>query len=171
MDFSELIKIRYSCRKFAKRAVEREKIEKILEAGRIAPTAVNFQPQRILVLTDTEQLKKVGECTKYSFDAPLNFLVCYDKNVSWKRGDGKDFGDIDASIAATHMMLQAAELGIGSTWVGAFNPIKARELFKIPENYEIMGFFPMGYPAEDAKPAPQHEKRADLSELVFYNEF
>lgn len=172
MEFLELAKSRYSCRKFLEKPVEQEKIDKILEAGRIAPTAVNFQPQRILVLTDKEKLKKVCECTKYSFNAPLNFIVCYDKEESWKRGyDGKDHGDIDASIIASHMMLEAWELGIGSTWVGSFNPKKAAEIFGIPENYEITAFLPMGYPAEDSKPAPMHEKRLDIKDIADYNNF
>ncbi len=171
MNFTELAKCRYSCRKFSDREVEQEKIEHILEAGNLAPTGCNLQPQRILVLNDKAQLEKVKECTRFGFDAPLNFLICFDKSVSYKRGDGKEFGEIDASIVATHMILKAAELGIGSTWVGAFNPIKTREIFNVPENFEIMGFFPMGYPAEDAKPASFHESRKPLSETVFYNKF
>lgn len=171
MNFTELAKCRYSCRKFSDREIEKEKIEHILEAGNLAPTACNLQPQRILVLNDKAQLEKVKECTRFGFDAPLNFLICFDKSVSYKRGDGKEFGEIDVSIVATHMILKATELGIGSTWVGAFNPIKTREVFNVPESFEIMGFFPMGYPAEDAKPASFHESRKPLSETVFYNKF
>ncbi len=119
MDFLELAKQRYSVRKFCDKKIEQDKIDLILEAGRIAPTAVNYQPQRILVLDNQQSLDKLGECTPYRFQETLALLVYYDQTVSWKRKyDNKDSGEIDASIVATHMMLQAASLGIGSTWSG-----------------------------------------------------
>ena len=85
MDFLELAKSRYSCRSFLDKEVENEKVLKILEAGRVAPTAVNYQPQRILVLQEKEELEKLSECTRYGWNAPLIMIVCYDKNISWKR--------------------------------------------------------------------------------------
>jgi nitroreductase len=169
MDFNELAKKRYSCRKFSEKPVEREKINYILEAARLSPTAVNYQPQRIYVLESKESLAKVGECTKYGFDAPLNFLVCYDRNESWKRGyDGADFGQVDAAIVITHMILAAAEQGIGSTWVGSFDPAKAAELFSLPENIIPAALVPMGYPAEAARPSHLHEKRKELNKTVVF---
>lgn len=172
MDFSELAKNRFSLRKFSDKAVEQEKIDIILEAARVAPTAVNFQPQKILVLTDKDALGKVNACTKFGFDAPLNFLICYDSSVSWKRGnDGKEEGDIDAAIVTTHMMLAAASVGLGTTWVGSFNPDDVREQFNLPESYVPVAFLPTGYAAADAAPAPAHGLRKDLSETVFYNKF
>lgn len=172
MDFSELARNRFSLRKFSGRAVEQEKIDVILEAARVAPTAVNYQPQKILVLTDKTALQKVNACTKFGFDAPLNFLICYDSSVSWKRGnDGKEEGDIDAAIVTTHMMLAAASVGLGTTWVGSFNPDDVREQFNLPESYVPVAFLPTGYAAADATPALAHELRKDLSETVFYNKF
>lgn len=172
MEFLELTKARYSCRKFLKRQVEREKIEKILEAGRLAPTACNFQPQRILVITDSEKIEALKECTKFTFDAPVILLVCYDKGESWKRKyDGHDEGIVDSSIVSTHMMLQISELGLGSTWVGSFDTNKAREILNVPENFEIVNLLPFGYPAEDALPSAKHEERKELQETVFWNEF
>ena len=172
MDFSELAKNRFSLRKFSDKLVEQEKIDIILEAARVAPTAVNYQPQKILVLTDKDVLGKVNSCTKFGFDAPLNFLICYDSSVSWKRGnDGKEEGDIDAAIVTTHMMLAAASVGLGTTWVGSFNPDDVREQFNLPENYVPVAFLPTGYAAADASPAPAHELRKDLSETVVYNKF
>lgn len=166
-DFLELAKGRYSCRKFSDAKIDREYIKYILEAARIAPTAVNYQPHKIFVLESKTSLEKVKQCTKYSFDAPLNFLVCYDKDASWKRGyDGHDSGDIDASIIVTHMMLAAWEKGLGTTWVGSFNPEKTSELFELPENYVPVAFLPTGYPAEDAAPAHLHEKRKAIDEFV-----
>lgn len=172
MDFSELVGSRYSLRKFSDKAVEQDKIDIILEAARVAPTAVNYQPQKILVLTDKTALRKVNACTKFGFDAPLNFLICYDSSVSWKRGnDGKEEGDIDAAIVTTHMMLAAASVGLGTTWVGSFNPDDVREQFNLPESYVPVAFLPTGYAAEDASPAPAHGLRKDLAETVFYNKF
>lgn len=172
MDFSELVRSRFSLRKFSDKAVEQDKIDIILEAARVAPTAVNYQPQKILVLTDKTALQKVNACTKFGFDAPLNFLICYDSSVSWKRGnDGKEEGDIDAAIVTTHMMLAAASVGLGTTWVGSFNPDDVREQFNLPESYVPVAFLPTGYASADAAPAPAHGLRKDLSETVFYNKF
>ena len=172
MDFLNLAKKRYSCRSFLKKKVEKEKIEKILEAGRVAPTAVNFQPQRILVLDDEEKRSRLNECTKYGWGAPIVMVICYDKTISWKRQyDNKDEGIVDASIVATHMMLEIQDLGLGTTWIGSFDPEKVREIYKIPENLEIISLMPVGYPAEDAKPSSSHEKRNSMEEMVCWNEF
>lgn len=167
MDFLELAKERYSCRNFSDKKVEKELLDKILEAGRLAPTAVNFQPQRIFVLQDEEQLKKLSECTAYGWSAPVIMIVCYDKDVSWKRKcDNKDEGIVDASIVTTHMMLEIVSLGLGTTWIGAFDPNKVREVYNIPMNYEIVALLPVGYPSEDAKPSEQHEKRNTVENMV-----
>ncbi len=170
MDYSELIKNRYSCRKFEDRAVEEEKIEKMLKAADLAPSACDLQPQRILVLTDEEQLKKVDECTRFGFGAPLNFLICYDREKSWhRRRDNVDHGIIDTAIAKTYMMLAATDMGLGTTWVCSFDEQKARELFNVPDNYVIEGFLPTGYPAEGA--SELHFKRAGEDAISFRNMF
>ena len=106
MDLLELLKKRYSVRKFEDKKVEKEKLDLILEAARVAPTACNFQPQRILVLDNEESLEKLKKCTPYHFHAPLALVVCYDKTTSWKRKDGDDMGEVDAAIVTTQMMLE-----------------------------------------------------------------
>ena len=170
MDFLELAKQRYSCRSFEEKEVEKEKIELILEAARVAPTAVNYQPQRVLVLTEKGELAKLSECTRYGWNAPVIMIVCYDKNVSWKRKyDGHDEGEIDASIVTTHMMFEAQSLGLGTTWIGAFDPAKVREVYKIPKNLEIVAILPIGYPAQDAEPSAMHSKRNTMEEMVYWN--
>ncbi len=173
MDFLQLAKDqRYSVRKFKKDKIEKEKLDLILEAGRIAPTAANFQPQRILVLDSEESLTKLKSCTTYHFNAPLTLLICYDHGSCWKhQQSGKSGGDVDAGIVTTHMMLQAASLGIGSTWVAAFDHDKIKELFSIPEYLVPVALLPLGYPASDARPHPVHYKRFDLSHTIFYNSF
>lgn len=170
MDFLELVEKRYSCRSFSDRKVEKEKLEKVLEAGRLAPTAVNFQPQRILVLQDEEQLSKLSECTAYGWGAPVIMIVCYDKNVSWKRKyDNKDEGVVDAAIVTTHMMLEIEALGLGTTWIGSFDPEKVRDVYHIPENLEIVALLPVGYKSEDAKPSERHLERNSLEEMVYWD--
>lgn len=170
MDFMELIKKRYSVRKFQDRIVENEKIQMILEAGRLAPTACNNQPQRILILNSKEALGKIKLCTLYTFDAPLFMIICFDKNVSWKRqSDHEEMGNVDASIVATHMMLEISNLGLGSTWVGQFDSEKIRVLFSLPKNYVPIVILPIGYPAETCMPHANHCKRLGIESTSFYN--
>ena len=172
MNFTNLAEERYSVRKFSEKPVEKEKLDLVLQAGRLAPTACNNQPQRILVIEGAPALEKLKSCTRYCFGAPLARLVCYDNTVSWKRScDGKDSGDVDASIVTTHLMLQAADLGLGTTWVGSFDPEAVRKEFSLPEKLVPVALLPMGYAAEDAAPAQPHFNRKPIDETVFYDQF
>ena len=168
-DFLTLAQERYSVRKFDSRPVAKEDIERILRAGQVAPTACNFQPQRIFVLQSEDALAKMRICTKCHFDAPLGLLVCYDSNQSWKRKfDGQDSGWVDASIVTTHMMLAAHELGVGSTWVMYFDPAAMRAEFELPENLIPAALLVMGYPASDAEVNPLHLQKKAIVETVTY---
>ncbi|MCR5257138.1 MAG: nitroreductase family protein [Desulfovibrio sp.] len=172
MDFRDLIKARYSVRKFDPRPVEPTLVEQVLEAGRLAPTAVNYQPQRVLVLDTAEDMAKLAGCTKYTFHAPMALVVCYDKTVSWHRSyDGHDMGEVDASIVATHLMLAIHDVGLGATWVGYFDPEALRQSFRLPESIVPVAIFPMGYPAADARPAGHHDKRLDLTQTTVRHSF
>jgi nitroreductase len=172
MDFCKLAADRYSVRKFKNTPVEKDLIDTVLEAGRIAPTAANLQPQRILVITSGEGLAKVDECTVYRFKAPVVFLVCYDKSVCWVRPfDKMDSGQVDSSIATTQMMLQAADIGLGTTWVMNFDPQKTQKAFRLPDNLVPVAMLVMGHPAEDAVPADRHRDRNELSAIAFYDNF
>lgn len=172
MSFIELAKNRFSCRKFDSRSVEQKKIDLILESARVAPTAVNKQPQRILVIDDKSIIEQLKECTKYTFDAPLCFVICVNRDLAYNRGyDGKNSADIDGSIVTTHMMLQAQDLGLGTTWVMAFNPTKAKEILALPAELEPLAILPTGYPAEDAEISPLHKKSITIDEMVGYNRF
>lgn len=170
MDFLELAKERYSVRKFSDKKIEKEKIDLILEAARISPTACNLQPQRIIVLDSEESMSKLRNCTAYHFDAPLAMLICYDRGVSWKRKyDGKDGGEVDAAIVTTQMMLEIANLGLGTTWVGSFDPAVMSSVYHLPENIVPIALLPIGYPADDSVPHPNHDSRLELEKTVFYN--
>ena len=169
MDFNALSAARYSLRKFSPRPVEQEKLDLILEAGRSAPTAHNFQPQRIFVLRSPQALEKADACMGSHFHPPVILAVGYDGAVSWKREtDGKDHGEIDAAIAAAQMMLQAAELGLGTTYVGMFEPEKLLSAFPEMAGTTPIALLPLGYPAEGAHPSRLHGDRRPLEELVRY---
>ena len=172
MDFEKVIAARYSVRKFENKHLEKEIIDKILHAGHIAPTGCNFQPQRILVLNTDESTEKLKQCTKCHFDAPCAMLICYNKEESWTRPyDGAQSAPVDASIVATHIMLEAANLGVGSCWVMHFDPTKMREEFNIPQNFEPHALLVMGYPHESVAPIEMHYKTRPIDEVVFYDSF
>lgn len=167
MDFAALSAQRYSLRKFSDKPVEPEKLALILEASRNAPTAHNNQPQRIFVLQSPEALAKADACIGSHFHPPVLLVVAYDPSVSWKREtDGKDHGEIDAAIAATQMMLQAADIGLGTTYVGMFEPEKLLDAFPEMAGLCPIALLPLGYPAEGAHPSRLHGDRMPLMELV-----
>jgi len=172
MNFITLAEKRYSVRKFKSKVVEKEKLDLVLKAGQLAPTAVNHQPQRILVIQSETGLEKLKECTPYHFHAPLALLVCYDKTSSAQRSvDHKNSGDIDASIVATQMMLEATDIGLGSTWVMHYDPQKVKESYALPEQFEPVVLLVMGYPADDAVPSKLHTQRIAIDHTVFYDDF
>lgn len=174
-NFLELAKARYSCRKFMPKMIPDEILNQILEAGRVAPTAVNYQPQRILVIRDKDSVEKMKQSTKYTFSAPVILVVCYDISEAWKDPfDCIDIGTVDAAIVAAQMMLEAADLGIGSTFVGHFETKTLMENFNIPEYLKPICLLPMGYPCEEhksGKPSKLHETRKNLEETVFFDTF
>lgn len=169
MDFLKLAAERYSVRKFDGRQVEPEALAKILQAGHLAPTAKNLQPQKVFVLQSPDALEKISNCTTCHFHAPTVLMICHDTDVAWERPfDGKRSGDIDASIVTTHMMLEAAALGLGTTWVMYFDADKAIKEFELPANIVPTALLPLGYPAADAAPAPRHTEFRPEAELVSY---
>ena len=172
MEFEKLITERYSVRNFKPEHVTDEDISKILNAGHVAPTGCNFQPQRILVLNTDESLEKLKKCTKCHFDAPCAMLVCYNEEESWKRPyDGALSAPVDAAIVTTHMMLEAHNIGVGSCWVMHFNPTAVREEFNIPDNVIPTALLVMGYPSDEAKPFEFHDKFRPLEDVVVYDTF
>lgn len=172
MELLELMKQRYSVRNFDTKPIEEEILNKIIEAGRVAPTACNFQPQRILVIRKKENIEKLKKCTPFTFDAPVILLVCADTQQAWVRKyDKKNHGEIDVSIVTTQMMLEAYNLGIGSTWVCSFDPQKVKEEFGLPENYEPINILPLGYLEKGNQPNQKHYERYEASKTIFYEKF
>ena len=167
MDFATLSAARYSLRKFSDRPAEPEKLAVVLEAAHNAPTAHNNQPQRVFVLQSREALEKADECMDSHFAPPMILAVAYDPEVAWKRAqDGKNHGEIDASIACAQIMLQAADLGLGTTYVGMFDPDKLLAAFPEMAGLVPIALIPIGYPAEGAHPARLHTTRIPLEEMV-----
>ena len=170
MDFEQVIKSRCSVRKFESAHLEQEAVDKILNAGHLAPTGCNYQPQRILVLNTDESIEKLRGCTKCHFGAPCAFLVCYNRDETWRRPhDGAMSAPVDAVIVATHMVLEAQNIGVGSCIVMHFDPYKMRETFRIPENIEPSLLLVMGYPHKDAAPLELHSKFRSPGDVVFYD--
>ena len=172
MDFLALAKKRYACRKYLDRKVEPEKLAAVLEAGRVAPTGANRQPQRLIVVESPEGMERLARCTR-DFGAPAAVVVCADTSEVWTRKyDGKRIGDIDASIVTDHMMLAAASLGIDTLWICMFKPEAVREEFGLPDTVEPVNILLIGYGADaPASPDRHATLRKPLEETVFYERF
>lgn len=196
MDFLELEKQRYTVRKYKNKPVEEDKLNLILEAGRLAPTAVNYQPQRIIVLDTPESLEKArrfstfdydekyakitkecinekGKTNTYFYDSPVALLVCYDKTVCWKHPiSDKSSGETDATIVTVHMMLEATSLGLGTAWISYFDSEKAKKLLNLPDKLVPVVMLLLGY-ADDYSQSNINKKprRFDLSKTVFFNKY
>lgn len=172
MEYEKLIMERYSVRDFEPEHLPDECISKILDAAHKAPTGCNFQPQRILVLNTDESIEKLKKCTKCNFGATTAMIVCYNEDESWKRPyDGALSAPVDAAIVATHMMLEAHNIGVGSCWVMHFNPSAIKEEFNIPENIKPLAILMMGYPSETSTPIELHNKFRPMEDVIFYEQF
>lgn len=169
MEFKEVVKNRYSCKKYGTKKVEEEKLAAILEAGRLAPTAKNLQEQHIYVLRSEESLAKVDKVTPCRYGAPTVLAVAFDsKNVFTYPGGKRDSGIEDATIVATHLILAAADEGVDSCWVNNFDPEKLEQDLGLPENEKILMLLDLGYAAEGAGPLPNHFARKPLTDTVSY---
>ena len=169
MNFLDNAKKRYSVRSYKSQKVEQEKLDLILEAARVAPTAANLQPVRLIVVQEKEGLAKIEQAANI-YNAPLAVIVCADHSTAWTRPfDKKQTGDIDASILTDHMMLQASELGLGTVWVCYFKPDILSQEFNLPENLEPVNILVIGYADEEPADPDRHGKtRIPLDTLVAY---
>ena len=167
MEFKKVVENRYSCKKYSGRQVEKEKLEAILNAGRLAPTAKNLQEQHIYVVQSAEALAKIDSVTPCRYGAPTVLVVAFDKNNVFTYPGGKrDSGVEDATIVATHMILAAADEGVDSCWINFLDPEKLAEVLDLPENEEVLMVMDLGYAAEGVGPLANHGSRKDLSETV-----
>lgn len=167
MEFKELVKARYSCKKYGEKQVEQDALNAILEAGRYAPTAKNLQEQRIYVIQSPELLAKLDDATPCRYGAPTVIAVAFDKNnVYTYPGEKRDSGIEDATIVATHLLLAAANEGVDSCWLNCFDIDKVKEILGLPENEELLMLMDLGYAAEGAGPLEMHHKRKELTETV-----
>jgi len=169
MEFAELIKKRYSVRAYKADAVEEDKLQQVLEAARLAPTASNRQPFRIIVIHTAgreAELRRIYD-RGWFVQAPLLLCACGIPAQAWSRSDGKNYNDVDVSIAMDHLILAATDLGLGTCWVAAFNPAAARQVLGLPDGVEPVAFTPLGYPADQPRP----KERKALSELVRYEKW
>lgn len=167
IDFLELARARYSCRKLTNGTVSAEKLERIVEAARVAPTAKNLQPYRLFLLESPEAVAKVHEITPCIFGANCFLMVAAVPGEAWVREfDQKNFATVDASIVATHIMLAIEAEGLGTTWVGYFDAPRAKELFPAMAPYELIALFPIGEKAAEAHPAHLHEKRKPTADFL-----
>jgi len=167
MDFFELIEQRYSVRAYQSKPVEEDKLRKVLDAARLAPTAANRQPFRIIVVKTEgreSELKRIYRADWFA-QAPLVICACAVPGEAWARSDGKDYYDVDTTIAMDHLILAAANLGLGTCWIAAFDPVAAKEILGLPDDIEPVALTPLGYPAD----TPRAKHRKSLADLVKYD--
>ena len=166
MDFSELIRNRYSVRAYKPDAVEEEKLAAVLEAARLAPTASNRQPFQLFVIQTKgreEEMRRIYN-KEWFVQAPLIILACGLPGEAWKGEHGRDYLGVDVAIVMDHLILAATDLGLGTCWIGAFDADAAREILDLPEDAQPIIFTPLGYPADSPKP----KERKLMEDLVRY---
>jgi nitroreductase len=167
MEFAQLIQRRYSVRAYKPDPVPDETLQRVLEAARLAPTAANRQPFQIIVMHTAgrqAELRRIYQ-REWFGRAPLVICVCAVPGQGWVRQqDGKSYADVDAAIVMDHLILAAADAGLGSCWIAAFDPKAARQILELPSGVEPVAFTPLGYPADQ----PQPKARKPLAELVRY---
>jgi nitroreductase len=171
MNFKELAQRRYSVRSFQSKPVETEKLTAVLEAALLAPSAVNFQPWKFIMVTEPGLLAKLHGCyhREWFRSAPVCIVAIGDHDMGWHRPtDGKDYTEIDVAIAIDYLMLAATEVGLGTCWICHFNSEKCAEIFNLPSNLEPIAMIPVGYPASEAIP---EKKRKSIDQQVLWNHF
>jgi nitroreductase len=168
MDVSEAIRTRRSIRSYLKKPVEKKKLLKVLEAARLSPSAVNFQPWTFIVVTKPKIKQELGASyqSEWFISAPVIIVACAHLDKAWKRFDGEEYWKVDISIAMQNLVLAAWEQGLGTCWIGAFNEDEAKKALGIPSNIRVVAMTPLGYPAEEKGPVTD---RKPLDEIVRYN--
>ena len=167
MEFNSVLQRRYSCRAFSPTPVEQEKVDRILEAGRIAPTAVNKQPVHLWAISNPGTLEAIKGVTRSNYGAPLIIVVgCHPADAWVRRYDGKNGAEVDASIVATYLMLAAENEGLSTLWVGSFDPALLRGILPGAEGYELVAMINIGYPAPESQSSPMHGARKAMDDFL-----
>lgn len=169
MEFNDVIKNRYSVRSYKNDDVEDEKLKMVLEAARLAPTAHNYQPFQLIVIKTAGREKELNHIypAKFFTDAPIVICACAVPDEGWTRDDGKNYTEVDTTIAMDHIILTATSLGLGTCWIGKFNEKEARKILDIPENVVPLLFTPLGYPDI----ANHNREKKPIEELVRYDKW
>ena len=166
MDFLKLCADRYSCRSFADTPISDEVLNQILEAGRLAPTAMNLQPQRIFAIRSEEALEKM-RAVKKCYGANTVLMICGDTEVACNKPIvDHSMAEMDCTIVTTQMMLAAQSLGVGSCWICAFDVPAMAKAFDLPDNLTPYILLALGYPSDTAEPSPRHTQRYPLGHTV-----
>ena len=167
MEFEDIIRKRTSVRKFSDKKLEQEKLNQILEAGRLAPTAKNNQPIKIYVVNSNEGIEKIDKASRCRYGAGTILIVCGNKEDAYHKGDYTTY-EMDSCIVGTHIMLEATNLGVDNIWVESFDENILREEFDIPNELTPVLLMPLGYKTEDCPMNPLHDKRKALEEIIEY---
>lgn len=166
MKFLDLVKKRFSVRDYLDTPVSETLLEGVLEAGRLAPSACNNQPWVFIVIRGTGSKKQLESVYNRSWflRAPVIIAACCDRRATWRRADGRDYGDMDMAIALDHITLAAADAELGTCWIGNFNAGAAKQALKLPDHIEPAAFTPLGFPGPGAI---NKKSRKAMSEIVF----
>ncbi|MCZ7662806.1 MAG: nitroreductase family protein [Thermoleophilia bacterium] len=169
MDFKDLVRARYSARAYLDRPVEPQKLDLVLEAARLAPTAANRQPFRLVVVSDPQIRAdmKAAYHRRWFYTAPLIVAACGVPSENWVRCDGKNYNDVDVAIVMDYLTLQAADIGLGTCWIADFDPDAVRDILHLPADLEPVALTPLGYSADE----PKAKQRKPLDRLVVHNRF
>lgn len=167
MEFEKVIRERTAVRKFKNEQINEEKLNSVLEAGRLAPTAKNIQPQKIYVVQSKIGLEKIDKISPCRYNAPIVLVVCSDKDIAFKKENYSTY-EMDACIVATHLMLEATNVGLGSIWIEMFDKEQLKKEFNLDTNIEPICLIPIGYASDDYQGNPMHNIRKDITEIVEY---
>jgi nitroreductase len=152
LDFFEVIKNRRSIRKYQEKSVEKEKLQKVLEAARLSPSAMNRQPYKLLVVTSKAVMAKVDSACNQRWEAPIMIVMVSSPKEAWVRNDGEEFWKADAAIAMNQVSLAAFAEGLGTCWIAAFKENEVKEILGVDSDLRIPFLSPLGYPAENKGP-------------------
>ncbi len=173
MSVLDIMRKRFSVRKYQKRKISKTKLLKVLEAGRVAPSAHRIQPWHFVVIQDREKIKKMRPLVYQDWitNSPALIIALGDHKISWKREDGKDHCDVDISIAVDHMTLMATDMGLGTCWICWFKPKAVSQYLKLPKHMEPIAILAIGYPDEIQSPNRHSTRRKPMKDIVSWEEY